>query len=381
VTIVSAHNYVIKSLKKGFDVDATKELLSLASAIEAKGHPYIHSLHHLSYITTIDYVFLRDIVDRRSSAYNHYQIAKRSGGCRYISAPSEDLKLVQRWINKNILSQSTPHWRCFSYHKDASILKCAAQHCGAKWIIKIDIENFFSSINETKVYKLFRQMGYKPLLSFELARLCTFEPSYVKHDFRSQWVMFNSDSTDFPYKKNHVKFFGQLPQGAPSSPQLSNLVFYEADELLYAYALSQGSIYTRYSDDLCFSFCDADFCREKAEEFAKKINRILRVNGFEPKHAKLKIIPPGAKKVVLGLNVDHEKPMLTKAFRKRLESHLHGIGKFGLKAHSVHKKFRTVFGMINHVSGLVSYSESVDPNYGAKVKLEYQAILQRLGIL
>ena len=214
MTIGPAHQYLLKGLELGYSKKVIQNILSSSFEKESVNLTYIHSLKHLSHITGVHYVFLREIIERRTFPYETYSVRKKDSSYRKITAPNDELKLIQKWIAKNILINIKPHWRCFSYHKDASILKCAQEHLGAKWLIKLDIKNFFGSIQEGQVYDVFESRGYNPLVSFEMARLCTVESGFDSSRNVDHWVNYKSSRKTFPYSSNDLKTFGYLPQGA-----------------------------------------------------------------------------------------------------------------------------------------------------------------------
>ena len=381
MAIGPAHTYTRQGLKKGID-EKFLESIHLAS-LELKSHfrTYVHSLGHLAHCSKVNYHYLRKIVEREIACYEIYPVPKRSGGSRYISAPQPPLKEAQRWINKFILADFSPHWRCYSYRKDVSTIDAAREHCEAKWLVKIDIENFFDSVSEEKVYEFFKSAGYNRLLSFELSRVCTISPAFMSTSHFKNWILFNKTSAKVPYKRKGIKFIGRLPQGAPTSPMLSNLLFKDIDILLQEYAVSNGLVYTRYADDLCFSSGKKDFGRENCSALISFCEKLLRSNGYATNKVKTKIIPPGALKVILGLNVNHYLPKLPKSFKKRLESHIRGCDKFGVVNHSQHKKFQSTFAMIDHIHGLLNYAKTVDKDYAQSLILKFNSVKVRDGFV
>lgn len=378
MTIGPTHTYIQEGIRNGYSEAQLSDLLKLSSLQKEKGISYLHSLNHISHITGAHYLFLRAVVDRTSSPYKQFSIPKKNGGTRNVSAPDEQLKIVQRWISSSMLSEVIPHWRCFSFHKKASIINCAREHSGAKWLIKIDIENFFDSIKETQVYSLFESMGYNSLVSFELARLCTVQPESTADETTDEFSRASIER--LPYKRPQGFLAGRLPQGAPTSPMLSNLAFRSLDEAFQSLAEKKSFVYTRYADDLCFSSSKKGLKREDCLQIIKIVSRVLRANNYQINQKKLKIIPPGTTKSVLGLNVDWAYPKLSKQFKKRCQFHVRGIAEFGLAEHAEYRRFKSVFGMINHVYGLINYCKDVEPSFGANLETLFISALEKEGV-
>lgn len=369
----SPQRYRELGLEKGYDpevVDRGAEVISdFLDAFPAL--PPILTLGHLAARTGIPYYKLRKIVaGQRTLEYQYFRIRKRSGGRRLISVPEPDLMHVQRWIAGHLLAGQPVHRASAAFRPKASIRKCASQHCGARWLIKLDISGFFGSISEIQIYRVFRGMGYAPLVSFELARVCTHAPAYSKR--------YQQDSEWLVRKRGSRKFYAQwgigfLPQGGPSSPMLSNLIMVEADKKIAKLAASQGLTYTRYSDDITFSTTQG-YDRERAEKIVRDTTAILRPMGLAVNPKKTRIIPPSGRKIVLGLLVDGPNPKLTLDFRDRIRQHLYYLKKFGPEAHQRERRFDTVSGLYRHVRGLIDFAKSIDEDYAARVRKEFEAI-------
>jgi RNA-directed DNA polymerase len=351
------------------------DLQRYAIRLKESGLPVIFSLNHLSHITGIEYRFLHDTVARKRepSNYRMFAIRKRSGGRRFIHAVSGKLLIVQQFINSAILQRKKPHPCSYAFHPDGGIKKCAAQHCGARWLFQYDLDSFFYNVNEIDVYHVFRKLGYKKLLSFELSHLCTTTqlPIQAKTYIPpSEYIDWNE--TRIPYKN---KFFGVLPQGAPTSPMLSNLVAEELDVKLYNFALKNGFVYTRYADDITISSMEL-MNNVSLKSIHNLIISIIRKCGFKENKKKIRIARPGSKKIVLGLLVDGEKPRISKETYHRIERHLYAIKKFGLENAAAHEGFDSAYGYYNHISGLISYVNDVDKKqwqelYGIFVKIKH----------
>jgi RNA-directed DNA polymerase len=310
-------------------------------------------------------------VSRQRIAYRHFHIRKQSGGYRKISIPEPELMQVQRWLAKYVLNPLPVHHCSYAFKPGSSIIKCAARHTGAQWLVKMDVAGFFSSISEIQAYRVFNNLGYQPLVAFELARLTTYAPINSPRYYLPRWSAWESDRTISDYT---FKGMGYLPQGAPTSPMLSNLVMPEIDAEIEKVAKAAGLRYTRYSDDLTFSTHSSDFNRGTAANLIGKVTRILVRIGLFPQHRKTVIIPPGARKIVLGLLVDGAPPRLPREFRSDLRQHIYYLEKFGPVEHAKARKFDTVFGMYNHIRGLIDFARMVEKPYGDAMFSRLQAV-------
>ncbi|EPM45452.1 reverse transcriptase family protein [Pseudomonas syringae] len=331
------------------------------------GCPPIFSLNHLSHLTGTTYTFLHETVsrDNEEEAYKVFRLRKPNVGhspdrFRWICAPTEDLLRVQRWINAHILSKIEPHEASYAYDNRHGVLEAAELHCEARWLIKLDLTNFFESILEPQVYELFKSLGYQPLVAFELARLCTRLRVSGNPDRRYKN---KTPPEGLPYTGDSR--IGHLPQGAASSPRIANLVMQSLDENLQAYATENDLAYSRYADDLVFSSKGA-FDRSEATQHIKSINNCLVDEGFWLNKAKTKIITPGTRKIVLGLLVDGKKPRLPKSYKKYVSDHLYYLSHptIDAMAHAESRGFQSLQGLINHVSGKIAYGFSIEPDWG-----------------
>lgn len=163
--------------------------------------------------------------------YLSYPIPKKSGGRRWLDAPQDELKSLQEEILHNILYEFKPHESAVGFRRNISMIKGAKKHLKSEVILSLDIVDFFSSIKAPMIYTLFYWINYK-LVNRK-------KPKLSKKD---QGKIVNL----LTYKK-------RLPQGAPTSPALSNLVFYKYDKALTELAENYNLTYTRYADDMSFS--------------------------------------------------------------------------------------------------------------------------------
>ena len=369
--------YKEEGLARGRDLATLKNALAQAQRVQSNGLPAILTLRHLAQHVGVPYLLLREVVSRRrDTPYREFPVAKRSGGWRRIYVPEPLLLRTQRWISRYVLAKLKPHKASVAYAPESSIFKATEEHCRCQWLIKVDIKDFFESISERQAYLVYLQAGYQPLVAFELARLCTwiFDERSKRYK-RKRWQSSPARRSDRQVIGSYESLqIGHLPQGAPTSPMLSNLVMARFDEAVEALAVSEDCAYTRYSDDLVISSETPEFGRPRAEALIRKIFLLMREHGFEPNQAKTVIAPPGARKVVLGLLVDSERPRLTREFKSRLESHVHGVVKFGPVQHAAHRGFQSIFGMRRHLHGLLAHAKRIDPLFAAPLHEQLDSV-------
>jgi retron-type reverse transcriptase len=223
--------------------------------------------------------------------YHRFRIAKRAGGIRELSVPSDATKDLQRRILSRVLSGLRAHPAACAYERGKSIAQNAAPHVGRAVVIKLDIVDFFPVTKATRVQKYFQRIGYSLTAARLLTRLTTHREG--------------------------------LPQGAPTSPRLSNLVNYGIDVRLANLAARRGGVYTRYADDITISL-ERDHPR-RVRGIVQQVRRILRAYGYElHQKKKLKILRPHHRQLVTGLVVN-ERLNLPRKKRRELRAVVHHL--------------------------------------------------------
>lgn len=341
---------------------ATHEVVERVLTLEARqkdlGVQSIYTLRHLAHVTAVDYNYLRSITSRSHDGYSVYEVSKRSGrGKRSIAAPEAPLAVAQRWLLDNVFGRLTANAAGFAYTRGRSAVSCAREHVGARWLLKLDLRDFFHQIDETQVYSLLRSALYEPLVAFEIARICTRLPDTPQDWLPEKYAREPGRKVGFPYAKARL---GYLPQGAPTSGAISNLVANDLDLALTKIASVHQLVYTRYADDISMSSA-SDVPRTAASDLIAQITRAIQRSGFELNAAKTRLIGPGASMRLLGVLIDGEQVRISGQTRRRIEYHLRGMEKFGAVAHGLNCGFRDTLGMQNHVRGLIDYANDVDP--------------------
>lgn len=373
------HDFLRVGKSAGCSDDLLANSVVQAHRPQMLGRPAILTLNHLAVQTDVPFHVLRRIVGRSfDHAYRFTQISKRSGGKRLICMPHNQLLKVQKWLARYVLQPQQVHPASFAYvkGKKAPMMEAARMHCGCRWLIKLDVQQFFESISERQVYHVFRSLGYEPLVSFELARICTrIGVNQNSSRYRRRRWRRRRRAGSTKIREYYNRLVGHLPQGAPTSPALSNLVMRLFDERVAESVAKRGLTYTRYADDIALSTSSSTFTRNDAMVAIKEVFTEMRAVGLRPHTAKkILIAPPGSRKVVLGMLVDGNQPRLTREFRKRLEQHLHGLHKFGIVCHATTRGFKSVFAMKSHIAGLIAYAAQVEPSLGARYATSFNKL-------
>ena len=306
------------------------ELLAYAENLNNQGLPIIYDQLHLSLLVGYDYSYLVAVSNDASCFYRHYEIPKRRGGTRPIDEPLPSLKEIQRWILDNILVPASsfmvsPVAKAFMPSK--SLRENARFHRGRKKVVALDIHDFFPSIGFGAVYGVFEVMGYEKAVAVMLARLCTFHKC--------------------------------LPQGAPTSPMLSNMVFKRTDDFIFHYCRNRGIQYTRYADDLTFSGDDVN-----TNHLVSYVKMLLAPRQFVLNEEKTKVMSQGRRQNVTGVVVN-EKLQVPRAYRDKARQEVYYCIKFGVAGHMTRVDMpnwiKTPIQYLRHLLGKVNYVLQVNP--------------------
>lgn len=354
---------------RGYRAEYAARVLDLARAFKARQVPTVFSLMHLASLSRARWSYLRAAVERKANFYRTFSIGKRTGGHRLICAPDPDLRRAQAWIHKNILNSpgalSLLHPAATAYKPKASILKNAMAHAGAAWMVKLDIKDFFESISERQVYYVFRHLGYPALLSFELARLCTRRVPPRRHglprarESMVRWVNWDEQHHKGPYPfESQV---GHLPQGAPTSAMLANLVARGLDARIEDIAIRYSATYTRYADDMVLTLTESS--NEQCASLLREVAQVVTRSGFRINRSKTRVVGPGGRKTVTGLVVNDIKPRLPRSVKDEVELALYHIGKHGLLDHMARRNSTRPLGYLNHLVGKILYCHSIEPAF------------------
>ena len=325
--------------------------------LEATGLPVLHTPANLAAALSLDIPRLRwlafhsDVVTR--SHYVRFTIPKRTGGERILSAPHVTLKAVQRWILAEVLSKLPCEPAAHGFVPARGIVSNATPHVRQGFVLNLDLKDFFPSVGFRRVRSVFRRAGYSGAVSTIFARLCTDCPR---------------QPVDFAGQRYEVAAgpLG-LPQGAPTSPAVSNLVTRKLDRRLTGFATKLGLTYTRYADDLTFSG-PVDLSSRIGYVLAK-VRHVTQDEGFVVNETKTRVMRPSRAMEVTGVVVN-EKPSLRRDELRRLRAILHRAKTEGLEAQN--RDGRPNFRA--WLDGKIAFVAMVRPDVGAKLRAEFETI-------
>ena len=252
---------------------------------------------------------------REASTYSHYtrfEIPKRSGGMRAIWAPLPTLKQAQHWILHEILERLVVHGAAHGFLSGCSIATNAPEHRNSQLLVKLDIENFFPSISWKRVKGVFRKAGYPEQIATLLALLCTEAPREIVQDNGKTYYVALAERC--------------LPQGAPTSPALTNALCLRLDRRITGFADKTGWRYTRYADDLTFSFAADNSQEADISRLLGTVKRILGEEGFNVNVKKTHVIRQHQAQQVTGLIVNGtQAPRVSRSLKRQMRAALHNL--------------------------------------------------------
>lgn len=286
-------------LARGIEAGRIRSMQAYAEPLLKRNLPVIYDATHLALYLRISPTILWSFVHAEESHYRQFRIPKTAGGMRKILAPKPTLKHSQSWILDEILNTINLSEQATGFRRGLSTADNARPHVGQDVVISMDIEDFFPSINQERVFRIFRDLQYTRRVSFLLTEVCTY-----------------SDA---------------LPQGAPSSPALANAVCRKLDTRLKGLAdAADGSVaFTRYADDITFSG------PESACRLIPKIQEIVEDEGFQINSQKTRVMHAGQAQMVTGLTVN-DRVSVPKKIRREIRQKVYYCEKYGAEDHRSH---------------------------------------------
>jgi RNA-directed DNA polymerase len=307
--------------KRGYSPQDIEHCLDYAEILFSNDVPVIYNSAQLSRLVGYKKEYLKKAALYTKYFYRDFEVLKKNGKKRKISEPLPSLKEIQHWILKTILYKRPVSPFAKAYKPNVSLIENLKFHKNQPKVFTLDLENFFPSISVESVEKVFYSLGYTKAVSDLLSKLCTRD--------------------------------GALPQGAPTSPYLSNLIFEDADLAISEYCVAQKIRYTRYADDLSFSGdFDEHELLDKVTEAVAKLN--LKINT-----SKTKLMTANERQTVTGIVVN-EKAQVVFHKRNDLRQAMYYIQKFGIDEHREYKEIDQA-NYLEHLLGKINFVLQINP--------------------
>jgi hypothetical protein len=276
----------------------------------------------------------RKHADHRVRHYSYTWI-----GDRLIEAPKSRLKAIQRRVLDEVLGPLPVHGAAHGFVPGRSVHTFASPHAGQQVVVRLDLRTFFTSVTAGRIFGLYRTAGYPEPVAHALTAMCTTRTPHAV-------------SGRIEHRTPH------LPQGAPTSPALANLVAFRLDRRLTGLAARFGVTYSRYADDLAFS----GPLRRPAHLIAA-VNAVVAEEGFRVNPAKTRVRGSGDRQRLAGLVVNAH-PAVPRDDYDRLRAVLHNVARDGLDAanRAGHPDFAA------HLTGLVAWASHGHPARAARLQ-------------
>lgn len=253
------------------------------------GLPNLKNLSSLADETALSPGLLYNLSVANDRFYHRFDLPKKGGGTRTISSPSREMKAVQAWILRSILDKVPVHEAATGFRQGRNVRHNAAPHADNAYLLCLDIEDFFPSIPYSKVYTVFHGLGYSAHVAHILSHLCSCD--------------------------------GALPQGAVTSPALSNIVCIPLDHRITSFVGRRDIAYTRYADDLTFSGVSPSH----PTAIMPTIRHILSDQGFTLNVAKTRRMGPRLQRRVTGLVVGDGHVGVGRQRKRQIRAAIHHL--------------------------------------------------------
>lgn len=322
---------------KGYDKKYIDLCIVYSENLISKKLPVIFDGKHLAALLGIKYSTLSYYVYQNTKFYKKFKISKKNGGFREIDSPSLNLKKIQKWILENILETIDVSQNAFGFRKNLSISDNAINHTHRKIVYNIDIKNFFPSISREDVFYIFYKLGYTYEISYIFSKLLT-----------------NDD---------------RLPQGAPTSPYLSNIKCEKLDKSLELFCQRINATYTRYADDITVSTNNS----KSVKQDIKTIKKIILKHNFNINFKKERLQKSNQMQEVTGLIVNNGVK-IKRQYKKEVEKEIYYCKKFGVTSHLKKTNQDHLSFYKEYLYGKVNFINSIEPDVADRYYRELEEI-------
>lgn len=262
--IILFDDYLERGIIPRLNETEYKEQFESFKKLSLRKLPYFYDIDCFCDLLQISSRQVRFFLSHKEEAYKTFEVLKKSGGLREINAPKKEMKFIQRWILDKILYKLKISDYAHGFIPEKTMYTNAKVHVNKDFVLGIDLKDFFPSIKYKSVERIFKSAGYTSRFAKDFANLCTYH--------------------------------NKLPQGAPTSPMLANLVSLSLDKKISKYCITKNLEYSRYADDITISG-SSKMCMHE-----KNIIRIIEQSGFEVNYEKVRILSKGSRQKVTGFN-------------------------------------------------------------------------------
>ena len=298
--------------------------------------PFIYDLYQLAEVLGVKEVELFKLLNKTEKQYKFFEISKKNGGTRKIYAPTYTLRWVQKRILIKILSNYSVSPYANAYIKGKNLSDNATPHINKKYLLKIDITDFFGSITFEQILSaVFNKNYYRTSVGVALTNLCCYK--------------------------------GALVQGAPTSPMLSNLVMKHFDNVMGEWCKKKNITYTRYCDDITFS------SNEPLYHAYSKAKAFLESMGFELNLKKTRFVTNTSRQTVTGLVVN-QKVAVPSDYKRNLRKDIYYFLKFGTGDKTFIESGLEYESYLNSLLGKTTYVLSIEPENEFFEKSKYKLL-------
>ena len=314
--------YYLNLIKEGIDF---KDTVSYVSEYEISSRV----------IDTVNlYKYLENDID---ISYTELKIPKKKGGYRNIYSPNQNLKELQNLIVNLILKNIEISSCSTAFTPGSSIINNARMHVNKKYVLNIDLKDFFNNISYERVYFVFKEAKFSHKDAMKLSKICTYN--------------------------------GHTPQGAPTSPYISNIICNNLDKRLFNLCKKIKATYTRYADDITISTDN-----EEIKTYMNTIENIINEEGFDINKKKVRLLSRNTKQVVTGVVVN-EKVSIDKNYKKQVRQDIYYCKKYGISEHLRYNNIQiSPEEYIIKLKGKIAFIKSVDNKLGEKLLEEIKNI-------
>ncbi|HEX4009829.1 MAG TPA: reverse transcriptase family protein [Solirubrobacteraceae bacterium] len=307
----------------------------------------------------------RTVADERLRNYRYAAVPRRSGLPRVIEAPKARLKEIQRWLLHEILDHVATHAAAHGFTRGRSVLTHARAHTGQAAVLRLDLADFFASIEARRVFGIFRTLGYAEAVAHALTGLTTNTIPETAWDHVSTRT--DPRLVGPRFRLGRQLATPHLPQGAPTSPALANLAAFRLDRRLAGLAAAMDLRYSRYADDLTFS--GTGRLRRQRIGLENLVAEIAREEGFRVNAGKSTLRTAASRQRVCGIVVNAH-PNVARDEYDRLKAILHNARHHGLPS----QNREALDDFAAHLHGRVAWVAQVNPARGEQLRRRFAEI-------